>query len=161
MLSIIVAMSENRVIGRENQLPWHLPADLKHFKRLTTGHAIIMGRKTFESIGRPLPHRRSIIITRDRQYRAEGAEVVHSLEEAIELCRDDEEAFIIGGAEIFRLALPRIDRVYLTLIHATVEGDTFFPDLDQQQWTLVQDEHHAADEANPFAYSFRLYERRR
>lgn len=158
-LSIIVAMSENRVIGRDNQLPWHLPADLKRFKQLTTGHAVIMGRKTFDSIGKPLPNRRNIIVTRDRDFRAGGIDIAHSLDEAIALARHEEEVFIAGGAEIFREAASGADRIYLTLVHANVEGDVFFPDIDWNEWTLVEDERHEADEAHAYAMSFRRYER--
>ncbi|NIL97950.1 MAG: dihydrofolate reductase [Planctomycetales bacterium] len=158
-LAIIVAMSANRIIGRGGTLPWHISADLRRFRRLTTGHAIVMGRKTYESIGRPLPQRRSMVISRDRAFRAEGVEVVASLDEALRLCRDEQQIFVIGGSSIYELALPRADRLYITQIHATIEGDTFFPPFDEADWQLVEDQRQAADENNPFPFSFRTYDR--
>ncbi len=159
MLSIIVAMSENRAIGLDGAMPWHLPADLKRFRALTTGHAIIMGRKTWQSIGRPLPDRQSIVITRDPAFQTDGASVVHDLDTAISAAGDDQEIFIIGGGEIYQHALPRADRVYITFIHAEIEGDTVFPELDETTWALVDDERCEADERHEFAFSFRVYER--
>ena len=158
-LSIIVAMSENRVIGRNNQLPWHLPADLKRFKQLTTSHTIVMGRKTFDSIGKPLPNRRNIVITRDRAFQALGVEVAHSLDEAVALTKHEEEVFIAGGAEIFREAASGADRMYITLVHAQVDGDVFFPEIDWDEWTLLEDQKHDADDKHAHAMSFRRYER--
>lgn len=155
-------MSENRVIGKENQLPWHLPADLKFFKATTLHHPILMGRKTYESIGRPLPQRTSIVITRQPGYQVEGAQVVHSLAEAIAAGRQvHPDLFIIGGAEILREALPLIDTMYLTLIHATFEGDVFYPDFDPQAWQETWREDHRADEKNKYDYSFIKLERKR
>ncbi|RMH23020.1 MAG: nucleoside triphosphate pyrophosphohydrolase [Acidobacteria bacterium] len=159
-ISLLAAMSENRVIGRDGRLPWHLPADLKRVKRLTVGHTVIMGRRTFESIGRPLPRRRSIVLSRDRRYRPAGVEVAASLEEALALAGGEEEVFVFGGAELFRLALPRARRIYLTLVHAEVEGDVHFPPWDESDWRLVEDRRYDADERHPHPYSFRLYERR-
>ncbi|MBX6393717.1 MAG: dihydrofolate reductase, partial [Burkholderiales bacterium] len=130
IISLLVAVSDNGLIGRDNQLPWHLPADLKRFKRLSLGKPVLMGRKTWESLGRPLPERRNIVITRNRDYRAPGAEVTGSLEEAIRLAGDAEEIMVIGGAEIFRLALPLADRMYYTHVHTVMDGDTFFPPVD-------------------------------
>jgi len=141
-IALIVAVSENGVIGRDNQLPWHLPADLKRFKQLTTGHAVIMGRKTFESIGKPLPLRRNIVITRRKNWNADGIEVAHSLDEAIGLAASDDEVFILGGAEVFRDALPRANTLYLTRVHATVDGDVYFPPVDWSQWQLIEEERH-------------------
>ncbi|MBI4582576.1 MAG: dihydrofolate reductase [Planctomycetes bacterium] len=158
-VSLIAAMSENRVIGRRNALPWRLPADLKRFKQLTTGHPIIMGRKTWESIGRALPGRESIVISKNPRFQAPGARVVGSLEEALERCAGEEEVFVIGGEAVFRLALPRAERLYLTLVHAEVEGDIFFPADLSRGWRLVQDEPHPAGGRNPHPYSFRVYER--
>ena len=158
-VSIIVAMSVNRVIGRAGDMPWRLPADLRRFKALTTGHAVIMGRRTFDGVGRPLPNRRCIVITRDRDYRAEGVIVAHDLDEALSRAGDDEEVFIAGGGEIYRLAIPRADRMHLTLVHATIEGDTYFPEYDESQWTLISDERHEGDERHAHPYSFRVYER--
>lgn len=127
MLSFIVAMDENNVIGKDNDLPWYLPNDLKYFKKMTSGHTIIMGRKTFESIGRPLPNRKNIVLTRDQQYKAEGCTVIHSVDE-LESYLHEDEVFLIGGAELFKTTLPKADRLYITRIHATFDGDTFFRD---------------------------------
>ena len=163
MLSVIVAMSENRLIGRGGELPWHLSADLRRFRRLTTGHAIIMGRKTYESIGRPLPERRSIVITRQADYRAEGIETAGNLDAALALVADvseNSEVFVIGGAEVFRDALPRAGLLYVTLVHAELDGDVFLPPVDTDEWKLASEERHAADERNDFDYSFLVYERR-
>ena len=162
-LTIIVAMGRNRVIGFANALPWKLPADLRRFKRLTMGHHLLMGRKTFESIGRPLPGRTSVVITRNRRYRAaEGVHAVQSFEEAAALAEraGDDEAFVIGGAEIYALALPRADRLIVTRVHADFEGDTWFPVFDESGWTLVDIEEHDPDDRNPHAYGFLRYERR-
>lgn len=155
-LSIIVAVAENGVIGHNNQLIWHLPEDLKMFKRLTSGHPIIMGRKTFESIGKPLPNRTSIIITKNPEFQIEGCITVHSLEEAIEAANEIEEneAFIIGGAEIYRLALPFADTIYLTEVHHAFEGDTFFPAIDKDIWEEVNRIDHDTDEKHLYKYSF-------
>jgi dihydrofolate reductase len=157
-ISLIVAVAENGVIGKDNGLPWHLSHDLRRFKRLTMGHHLIMGRRTWESVGKPLPGRINVVVTRDTDFRAEGAVVVHSVPDALAL-DDDEEMFIGGGAEIFRAALPQVERAYLTLVHATPEGDTFFPEVDWSQWRLVEREDHPADEKNDFPYSFITYER--
>lgn len=162
-ISIIVAVSENSVIGRDNDLPWHLPADLKHFMSTTRGHPVIMGRKTFESLQQPLTNRPNIIITRDPDYTADGATITHSLDEAIDAARklaaDDEEIFVLGGSEIFRQALPIADRLYLTLVHATVQGDVYFPQWDESQWTLSDERHHPADDRHAYAMTFRTYTR--
>lgn len=158
-LSCIVAVAENGVIGRDNALPWRLPADLRRFRRLTTGHAIIMGRRTYESIGRPLPDRVSVVLTRDRSYRPAGVTVVHSLEQAIEICADRAEAFIIGGRAIFESALPRCQRLYLTRVEAEMEGDVTFPLPDLSGWTLVHEESHPSDERNDYPHTFQVYER--
>lgn len=159
LISIIAAMSENRVIGRDNTLPWRLPADLKRFKALTSGHPIVMGRKTWQSIGRPLPNRRNIVITRDRGFAAEGAIIVHGLHEALRRCEGEEEVFIIGGEEIYRQALPLADRIYLTLVHAIVEGDTKFPAMDEGAWELVERDRHEPDGPHGDPYSFLRFER--
>jgi dihydrofolate reductase len=160
-ISLIAAMAENGVIGRDGQLPWHLAADLKRFKRLTMNHTLIMGRKTWESIGRPLPGRRMIVITRQVNFPAEGATVAASLEEAITLARQtsDDEAFVIGGAEIYRLALPIADRMYLTQVQAQVEGDATFPEFDAGRWRLVESEQHSANETNDYPICCERYER--
>lgn len=158
-VSIIAAMAENRVIGVNNTLPWRLPADLRHFRRLTTGHHVIMGRRNYESIGRPLPDRTNIVVTRNPAYRAPGCVVRHSLEEALRDTGDDPEVFVIGGAEIYRQALARADRLYLTLVHANVPGDTFFPEFDAREWRETGRTRHEADDKNPYACSFVTYER--
>jgi len=158
-------MARNRTIGRNNALPWHLPEDLKYFKRVTLGKPIIMGRKTCDSIGRPLPGRTNIVITRDAGFQAEGARVVLSLEQALALaekiCLIDgaEEAVVIGGAQIYALALPLADRLYLTQVHADVEGDAHFPPLDLALWHELGRENFAAHGPNPYDYSFLILER--
>jgi dihydrofolate reductase len=159
MLSLIVAMSENRVIGRNGGLPWRLAADLRRFRRLTMGHPLLMGRKTFESIGRVLPGRTSVVITRQDDYTTAGAVVAHSLEQARLLTSDDDQVFVIGGAEIYRLALPVADRICLTLIHAQVAGDTFFPELSPGDWQLTETIRHPRDEQNEYDHSFLTYAR--
>jgi len=158
-VSLIAAMAENRVIGVGNTLPWHLPADLKHFRQITTGHHVIMGRRNYESIGKPLPNRINIVVTRNRHFRAPGCVVAHSFEEALERARADPEIFIIGGAEIYRQAFNRADRLYLTLVHANIVGDTYFPPFDPDQWDEIKREQHEADDKNPYAYSFLMYDR--
>lgn len=158
-LSIIVAISENNAIGKDNQLLWHLPADLKHFKEITTSHTIIMGRKTYDSIGKPLPNRRSIVITRSTDLVIEGVEVVNSLNEAIALCKQDEEAFIIGGAEIYHQALPLATHIYLTRVHQHYEADAFFPALNPAAWKELNSISYAANEKNNVAYTFSTLER--
>lgn len=158
-LSIIVAMSDNRVIGRDGGLPWHLSEDLKRFKRLTMAHHIVMGRRTFQSIGRPLPGRISVVLTRDQDFQAEGVRVARNLDEAIGVATADDEVFVIGGAAIYRAALPRADRLYVTQIHAEVKGDVVFPRLDWNSWTLIEDDPQGTGENDNFAYSFRIYER--
>lgn len=160
IIAAIAAMSENRVIGKDNQLPWHLPADLKHFKAITTGHPILMGRKTFESIGKPLPNRTNIIITRNNNYHAPGCIVVTSIDEAIEQATliDAKEIFIIGGAEVYQQLMPHIQQLYLTIIRHQFEGDTYFPEIDAA-FTEVSRETHQADEVNPYAYDFIKLER--
>lgn len=158
-ISVIAAMSQNRVIGRDGSLPWHLPTDLARFKSITTGHTVIMGRKTFESVGKPLPNRRTIIITRNNDYQCADVFIAHSLDEALDHAAHEDEIFILGGETVYRIALPRADRLYLTIIHATIEGDTYFPTLDFDDWKLVEDERHEIDERHAYAFSFRRYER--
>jgi dihydrofolate reductase len=153
VISIIVAMARNRVIGAGGRIPWHLPEELKRFKRLTLGHHIVMGRKTWESIGRLLPGRSTVIVTRQRGYRVPGAKVVHSLDEAIAACGRDEEIFVIGGAELYAQALGRAARLYLTTVDAEVAGDTLMPEVTTGEWREVAAQAFAADERHP--YSFR------
>ncbi len=158
-LSIIVAMDKNRVIGRGDALPWHISSDLKHFKKITMGKPIIMGRKTHESIGRPLPGRENIILTRDKTYQAEGCTVLNSMEEIFEHCKDIEEVMITGGAEIYKLILEQTSNLYLTEVHTEIKGDTYFPEFDRSEWKEVSREDFKADEKNEFDYSFVLLER--
>lgn len=154
IISIITAMDENRLIGKENGLPWHLPADLQFFKKMTLGKPIVMGRKTFESIGRPLPGRKNIVLTRNPDYIENGCEVVTSLDEAVSVAGDVEELVIIGGANLYQQTLPVADRLYVTQIHGKFEGDAWFPEVDNSQWTEVWREDHQADEKNSVDYSF-------
>lgn len=150
-------MAENRVIGKDNQLIWHMPTDLKHFKSLTQGHHVIMGRKTYESMGKPLPNRTNIIITRDTQYTAEGCVVVHDIKDAIKKAEGDAQPFITGGSEIYKLALPYAKTIELSIIHGSFEGDTFFPEFDEKIWKLESKEAHLADDRNPYDYDFLRY----
>lgn len=157
--SIIAAMACNRVIGINNALPWRLPADLAHFKALTLGHHIIMGRKTYESLGKPLPGRTSVIITRDRSFSVPGCMVAHSLEAAMAACEGDAEAFFIGGADLYRQALELADRIYLTEVKTEVAGDAWFPEFDHTRWMESSRKHCIADEKNGFDYDFVTYDR--
>lgn len=159
ILSIIVATSENQVIGNNNALIWHISADLKRFKKLTTGHTVIMGRKTFESIGRALPNRRNVVISRNPEFLAMGCEVVKSIEEALQCVKDEEEVFIIGGGAIYREMWDRVDRLYITLVHAIVEGDTTIPAIDENKWNVVDRKDHQAGEKDDYDYSFIDYQR--
>lgn len=147
-------MDANGVIGRDNELPWHLPADLQHFKKTTMGKPILMGRKTYESIGRPLPGRTNIVITRDSRYQAAGCVVVNSIDAAMEAAGEQDEIMVIGGAEFYRQVLPHTNTIYLTRIHATFDGDTAFPELKDADWREVERSDQAADEKNPHDYSF-------
>lgn len=156
-LSLIAAIANNNVIGGKNQLLWHLPADLTFFKQTTMGKPIIMGRKTFESIGKPLPGRENIIITRNATYKAEGCLVVNSLQEALSNLTPTNEAFVIGGAELYKQAITMADKLYITNVFATFDGDAFFPAIDTNEWVLEKEERHYADEKNKFSYSFCTY----
>lgn len=162
ILSLLVAADEQNVIGKDNKLPWHLPNDLKYFKNLTWGMPILMGRKTFESIGKPLAGRQSIVITRNQDWQHEGVEVVHSVEEAIQKARDKDikEVFVIGGAEIFATSLAQADRIYLTRIHHSFEGDVYFPKLPEGEWSLVKSHLSPKDEKNPYDHTFQVWERK-
>ncbi|GIV33425.1 MAG: dihydrofolate reductase [Chitinophagales bacterium] len=159
MIALILAVSENQVIGKDNKLPWHLPADMKHFVQLTKGHVVIMGRKTFESLQKPLPDRINLVVTRQHDFHAPGTIICHSLEEALQKAAhyESKDIFIIGGSEIYRQSLPLADRIYLTRIHHQFEGDTFFPDPDPQQWQIVSRAFHLPDEKNPYPYTFITY----
>jgi dihydrofolate reductase len=153
-ISLIAALGNNRVIGKDNAMPWHLPADLRYFKRITLGKPIIMGRKTFDSIGRPLPGRTSIIVTRDPDYHADGCVTVSSVDAALQAAKGAEEVMVIGGAELFNQILGRANRLYLTEIHADFAGDAHFPALDKAEWREVERQDHPADTYNPYPYSF-------
>jgi dihydrofolate reductase len=160
MISFLVAMDNRQVIGKDNDLPWHLPADLAYFKRVTMGHSIIMGRKTHESIGRALPGRQNIILTRNSDYQVPGCEVLHSLGEVKRLNSEtNQELFVIGGAELFKELLPLADRLYITHIHHDFEGDTFFPNLGWDEWKVSSREQGIKDEKNPYDYEYVVYDR--
>lgn len=164
-VAMIVAQAQNRVIGRDNKLPWYLPGDLKYFKQATLGKPIVMGRKTFDSIGKPLPGRLNIVITRDQSYQPDGVKVVHSLQEAIELAESQalidgaEELMIIGGEQIYAQALPLAERLYITQVHADVEGDAHFPVFEPDDWQELGREDFSAEGPNPYDYSFIVYQR--
>ncbi|WP_421215666.1 type 3 dihydrofolate reductase [Aeromonas jandaei] len=161
-ISMIAAMAHDRVIGKDNQMPWHMPADLAHFKRVTLGKPVLMGRKTFESIGRPLPGRRNLVISRNPDYQADGIEVVGSVEAALALLADNEvaEVMVIGGGHLYAEMLPKADCLYLTRIELEVEGDTRFPAFADEQWQCVEREVHQADEKNPHPYRFETWLRK-
>jgi len=159
-VSLIVAMAKNRVIGVNNTLPWHLPADLKHFRTLTMGHHIVMGRKTYESIGKPLPGRTSVVVTRDAGYAPPGVITVNTLEAAISACGEDKEIFMIGGEELYRHAIKFADRVYLTEIDADIAGDKHFTELDPGYWQETKRVSHAPDERNCYSFQFVVYDRK-
>jgi dihydrofolate reductase len=162
VLKILVAFDENRVIGKNNALIWHIPADLKRFKALTTGHVIIMGRKTFESIGRPLPNRTTVVISRQQDLKIEGVILAHSVEEAIlkakSISRDD--IFIVGGAEIYQLSLPLADQILVTQLHDIFEGDAFFPEISPAIWEVAEQERGVTDEQNAYQFSYITYARK-
>ncbi len=159
MIIMIAAVAENFALGKDNELVWHLPDDFKRFKQLTTNHYIIMGRKTFESFPKPLPNRTHVIITRQKDYTAEGCLVVANLADALALIPKDENAFVIGGGEIYALALPFTDVIELTKVHARFEADTFFPEIDAKQWKLVSEEYHPKDEKHLFDFTYETYRR--
>jgi dihydrofolate reductase len=159
-ISAIFAMSENRVIGKDNQLPWHLPADLRHFKEITMGKPILLGRKTYESIGRPLPGRCNIVMTRDTQFQAPGCLTVHCIEMALSAAGYSDEIMVIGGAVLYHHLLPRTQRLYMTVIHHEFEGDTYFPTLNMSEWEETSHVNHDADEDNKYSYSFITLDRK-
>lgn len=162
LISLVVAASENNVIGKNNQLLWHLPNDMKFFKNTTWAMPVVMGRKTFDSLGKPLTGRTNIIITRQGDWKADGVHVASNFEEALEKARDVDakEAFVIGGGEIFRQSLEKAGRIFLTRVHATFDGDTFFPDIDPQQWKLSSNLDFKADQKHAFDYSFQVWDRK-
>ena len=158
-ITLIVAAAENNAIGKDNQMLWHLPNDFKYFKKNTLEHSVVMGRKTFVSIGKPLPERRNIILTRDMNYSHEDVDVANSVQEVLNYCRDEREIFIIGGAEIYKQTLPLADKILLTRVHTTIDGDAYFPALLDHEWKLVSAEKHEKDEKHAFDYTFEVYER--
>jgi len=157
-LSLIAALAQNRVIGIENRLPWKLPEDLAHFKALTLGHPILMGRKTFESLGRPLPERRNIVITRNQDYRPNGCEIASSIESAIDLCRQAVEIFFIGGAELYKQVLPLVERLYLTEVQVEAQGDAWFPEFDRALFVEISRESHIGEKGDALPFDFVVYE---
>lgn len=159
-LSIIVAMDDNQLIGQDNALPWHLPADLGYFKRTTIGKTVLMGRKTYESIGRPLPSRRNVIVSRNADFRAEGCEVVSSIDQALELARHDDEVMVMGGASFYEQMLPSVDRLYITQIEGTYEGDAYFPVFNRADFSESFRESHQPDEKNKHTYHFTILDRK-
>ncbi|MFN4027580.1 MULTISPECIES: dihydrofolate reductase [Flavobacterium] len=160
MITVIAAVAQNNALGKENQLLWHLPDDFKRFKTLTSGHYIIMGRKTFESFPKPLPNRTHVIITRQSDYQPEGCIVVNSLEKAIEVCPKNEEVFVIGGGEIYRQSIALADKLDLTKVHHSFDADTFFPEVDLSQWQLIFEEFHPKDERHEYDFTFETYLRK-
>jgi dihydrofolate reductase len=160
LITLIVAVADNGVIGRDNTLPWHLPDDLKRFKRLTLGKPIVMGRKTFESIGKPLPGRQNIVVTRDPNYHREGITVAHDVDTALRAAGTVPEIMVIGGAELFRTLLPRAGRLHLTRVHGNIDGDVLWPALDDQEWHVVERESHAADARHAWPMTFEVREKR-
>lgn len=160
LISLIAALDHNMVIGKNNDIPWRLPKEWEYVKKTTMGHPIIMGRKNFESIGRALPGRRNIILTRDKGYSAEGCEVVHSIEDIFTSCENEGEVFIFGGEQIYTLFLPYVDKMYITKIHYEFDGDTFFPEINFENWNEVSVEKGTTDEKNPYIYYFHIYERK-
>ena len=159
-ISIIAAADEKGAIGFKGNIPWHLPADFKRFKELTMGHFVVVGQKTFESMGGPLPGRKTIVISNVPDYRAEGCFVAHSFEEAVRLAEGDGEIFVIGGGQIYKLAMPAADTIYLTRVHGTFEGDVFFPEIDESEWSIINSEFHAKDGKNPADFTYLTYKRK-
>ncbi len=159
ILSCVIAFGKNRGLGFGNKLPWHLPDDLKNFKDITRGHTVIMGRKTYDSMGKLLPERKNIIITRDKSYKIPNATIVHSVEDAIKECKKEKEVFIIGGGEILKLALPYLNRMYLTHVEAEVPADSFFPEFNINEWKIISEKFHPKDEKHPYNFTFKIYEK--
>lgn len=160
MITMIAAAAENNALGKDNDLVWHLPDDFKRFKRLTSGHHIIMGRKTFESFPKLLPDRTHVIITRKDDYNPEGTIVVNSLEEAIRVSKLDEQPFIIGGGEIYKMGMDKAERIELTRVHGEFDADTYFPEIDEEEWELVDEKFHEKDEKHDYSFTYLTYERR-
>lgn len=160
MITLIAAAGENNELGKDNDLVWHLPDDFKRFKKLTTGHHIIMGRKTFESFPKPLPNRTHLVITRNKNYQKEGAVVVHSLDEALLKAQNDPQPFIIGGGEIYKIAMETADKIELTRVYGSFDADTYFPKIDTEEWQLISEVKHEKDEKHNYAFSYLTYERK-
>ncbi len=160
MLTLIAAAGEHNELGKNNDLVWHLPDDFKRFKKITSGHHIIMGRKTFDSFPQPLPNRTHVVITRQENFKKPGIIVVHSLERAIELTKDDPQPFVIGGGEIYKMAMDAANKIELTRVHGEFEADTFFPEIDESQWKVVLEESHEKDEKHQYAFTYLTYERK-
>ncbi|QKX05261.1 dihydrofolate reductase [Aquimarina sp. TRL1] len=160
MITMIAAAAENNALGKDNDLVWHLPDDFKRFKTLTTGHHIIMGRKTFESFPKPLPNRVHVVITRNTEYEAEGAIVVHSMEAALEIAKNDSQPFIIGGGEIYAIGMEFADCIELTRVHGTFEADAFFPLIDTNIWEVVEEERHETDDRHQYAFTYLTYKKK-
>lgn len=158
-ITLIVAAAENNAIGKDNKMLWHLPNDFKYFKQNTVGHSIVMGRKTFESIGRPLPERRNIVLTRDMNYRNDEVDVANSVQEVLSYCRDEREIFILGGADIYKQTLPLAHRVLLTRVHGTWDADAYFPELPAADWKLISRDARHKDDKHAFDYSFEVWEK--
>jgi len=159
-ITLIVAASTNNAIGKNNKMLWHLPDDFKYFKKNTIEHSVVMGRKTFESIGKPLHERRNIVLTRNQDWQAEDVDSANALEEVLTYCRDERQIFIIGGADIYKQFLPLATRVLLTRVHAELDGDAFFPELIEQQWTLTSKEEHPKDEKHAYDFTFEVWDRK-
>lgn len=161
MLTLIAAVAENNALGKDGGLPWKLPDDFKRFKKLTQGHNIILGRKTFESLPKKLPERKHIILTNQKDYDHEGCVVVHNIKDALAFVQDDEQAFVIGGAHIYKLALPFVEKLELTQVHHSFDADTYFPDVDFTKWNLINKDFHEKDEKHNFSFSYLTYKRKK
>ncbi|MGO3182739.1 MAG: dihydrofolate reductase [Aequorivita sp.] len=161
MITMIAAAGENNALGKDNAMIWHLPDDFKRFKKLTSGHYIIMGRRTFDSLDKALPHRTNVVITRNKNYKKEGAVVVHSMKEALEISKEDSQPFIIGGGEIYKMGLPFADKIELTRVHGTFEeSDTFFPEFSEDNWKLISEVEHGTDKKHKYSFTFETWVRK-
>lgn len=159
-ITLIVAAAENNAIGKDNKMLWHLPDDFKYFKRNTINHSIVMGRKTFESIGKALPERRNIVVTRDQNWLANEVDVANSIQDVLTYCRDEREIFILGGANVYQQTLPLAQKVLLTRVHTTIDGDTFFPELPSTEWALTDQDYHSKDDKHVYDFTFETWERK-
>jgi len=159
-ITLIVAASENNAIGKDNQMLWHLPDDFKYFKRNTVGHSIVMGRRTFESIGKALPERRNIVVTRNQDWVVEDVDVANSIDDVMKYCRDEREIYIIGGANLYKQTLPLAEKILLTRVHTVINGDAYFPELSEEEWRLSHQEYHAKDDRHAYDFTFEVWERK-